>query len=185
MSILKIQFDPNAPAVVQSSSSAVIHAAAGKIDIPSWLFTLPDQEYQGCAKGHVAGGASVAPDGKRLSINVELVGPGLLIQHWKEEITEKQHIHLTSVSDMFVQGQRATVQLTWDMKVKAVSADTCEFTDTITLYDTPTLRAFVEKSGVPLDQMLAETKQAIDAHNAEETPNFARSIEKRTLSSGS
>lgn len=182
MSILNIPFDPKAPIAVQSSASAVIHAAAEKIDIPSWLFTLPDQEYQGCAKGHVAGGASVAPDGKRLSINVESVGPGLFVQHWKEDLTENQHIHLTSVSEMYVQGVRWTVQLTWNMKVRAISEDTCEFTDTITLYDTPTLRAFVEKSGVPLDQMLAEAKQAIDAHNAEETPNFAKSIEKRTLS---
>lgn len=185
MSTSKIQFDPNAPAAVQSSASAVIHVAAEKIDIPSWLFTLPDEEYQECAKAHIAGGATVAPDGKRISINVESVGPGLMVQHWKEQITEKQHIHLTSVSDMFVQNERTTLQLTWDMKVKALSTDSCEFTDTITLYDTPTLREFVEKSGVPVAQLLAGVKQAIDAHNAEETPNFARSIEKRTNSLGS
>lgn len=185
MSTSKIPFDPNAPIVIQSSASAVIHVAAEKIDIPSWLFTLPDEEYQRCAKGHVAGGATVAPDGKRISINVELVGPGLIVQHWKEQITEKQHIHLTSVSDQFVQGERSTVQLTWDMKVKAINKDSCEFTDTISLYDTPTLREFVEKSGAPLAQVITGAKQAIDAHNAEETPNFAKSIEKRTLSLGS
>ncbi len=175
-------FDEDAPILVQSSSSANIHAPMEKIDIPSWLFALTDHEYQQCSAAHVAGAATQAPDGKRISINVELVGPGLMVQHWTEEVAEKQHSRLRSISDMFVQGERATVQLTWDMTVKPISDNSCEFTDTITLFETPSYLAFVEKSGVPAGHMKEGVKQAIDAHNADETPNFAKSIEKRALS---
>src|ERR1700728_30746 len=108
-------FDEDAPILIQSSSSAIIHAPVEKIDIPSWLFALTDEEYQQCSAAHVAGAATQAPDGKRVSINVELVGPGLMVQHWTEEVAEKHHSRLRSVSDMFVQGERATVQLTWGM----------------------------------------------------------------------
>jgi hypothetical protein len=175
-------FNKNAPILVQSSSTAIIHVPVETIDIPSWLFALTDEEYQQCSAAHVAGATTQAPDGKRISINVELVGPGLMVQHWTEEISEKQHSHLVSISDMFVQGERAAVQLTWDMTVRSLSESSCEFTDTITLFETPDYLAFVEKSGVPAAQMKEGVRQAIDAHNADETPNFAKNIEKKALS---
>jgi hypothetical protein len=175
-------FDKNAPILVQSSSTATIHVPIEKIDIPSWLFALTDEEYQECSAAHIAGAATQAPDGKRISINVELVGPGLMVQHWTEEIAEKQHSYLASISDMFVQGERAVVQLTWDMTVKPLSKTSCEFTDTITLFETPDYVAFAQKSGMPTVQMKEGVRKAIDAHNADETPNFAESIEKKALS---
>jgi len=111
----------NAPILVQSSSKAVIHAPVEKIDIPEWLFTLTDAEYQHCSSAHIAGGATRTPDGKRISINVEMAGPSLLVQHWTDEIAEKQNCRLVSLSDMFAQQERTKVQLTWDMTVKPLS----------------------------------------------------------------
>jgi hypothetical protein len=34
--------------IVDSSFSAIINAPLEQIDIPSWYFSLPDDEYQGC-----------------------------------------------------------------------------------------------------------------------------------------
>jgi hypothetical protein len=48
-------FDKNAPILVQSSSTAIIHVPVEKIDIPSWLFALTDEECQRCSAAHVAG----------------------------------------------------------------------------------------------------------------------------------
>jgi hypothetical protein len=175
-------FDKSAPILVQSTSTAIIHVPVEKIDLPTWLFSLTDQEYQQCSVAHIAGAATKSPEGKRVSINVEQVGPGLMVQHWTEEIAERQHCQVVSISDMFVQGERAALQMIWDMTVKPLSENSCEFTDTITLFESPDLLAFAEKSGVTPAHMKEDVQQVINAHNAEETPNFAKNIEKKVLS---
>ncbi len=60
--------------LVDSSFSATIHAPIEKVDIPAWCFTLPDSEYQACSPAHYAAGATISPDGRRMSINVEIIG---------------------------------------------------------------------------------------------------------------
>jgi len=102
--------DKNAPPLLRSDSKAVIHAPVDKIDIPEWLFTLTDEEYQQCSIAHIAGAATRSLDGKRMSINVEMAGPGLMVQHWTEETAEKQYCRLVSLCEMFVQQQRSKVQ---------------------------------------------------------------------------
>ncbi len=167
----KTGFNENARLIVRSSAKAIINAPIDKIDIPEWLFALTDEEYQRCSGAHIAAGATRTPDGsKRIEINVEKVGPGLMVQHWTEDIAEKQHCRLVSLSDMFVQQERTKMQLTWDT------------TDTISVFETDEYLAFVKKSGASPEQMRDETQRALDAHNAEETPNFAKSIERRVLS---
>ena len=106
----KTGLDKNAPLLLRSDSKAVIHAPVDKIDIPEWLFSLTDEEYQQCSIAHIAGAATRSPDGKRMSINVEMAGPGLMVQHWTEETAQKQHCRLVSLSDMFVEQQRSKVQ---------------------------------------------------------------------------
>jgi hypothetical protein len=59
--------------IVDSSFSAVINAPIERIDIPEWGFSLPD-DYQGCSTAHFAAGSSTARDGRRMSVNVEVLG---------------------------------------------------------------------------------------------------------------
>jgi hypothetical protein len=94
-------FNENARLIVRSSAKAVINALIEKIDIPEWLFALTDEEYQRYSVAHIAAGATRTLDGsKRIEINVEKVGPGLMVQHWTEDIAEKQHCRLVSLSDV-------------------------------------------------------------------------------------
>ena len=171
----------NAPVLLRSDSKAVIHAPVDKIDIPEWLFTLTDEEYQQCSIAHIAGATTRSPDGERMSINVEMAGPALMVQHWTEEIADKQHCRLVSLSDLFDQLQHAKIQLAWDMTVKPLSESSCEFTNSIFLFETDALLAFFENGGAPPEQVRDALQRALDAHNEEETPNFAKSIEMRTL----
>jgi len=105
-----------------------------------------------------------------------------MVQHWTEDIAEKQHCRLVSLSDMFIQQERTKMQLTWDTSVRPLSENSCEFTDTISVFETDEYLTFVKKSGASPEQMRDETQRALDAHNAEETPNFAKSIENKALS---
>jgi hypothetical protein len=72
--------------IVDSSFTAIINAPLDKIDLPKWAFTLPDHEYQSCSPAHVATGFTTAPDGKRMSINVEVRGGVPTVQHYVETL---------------------------------------------------------------------------------------------------
>ena len=63
--------------LVESSFSATINAPIEKVDIPAWCFTLPEAEYQSCSPAHCSAGATTSPDGRRMSINVEILGGSL------------------------------------------------------------------------------------------------------------
>src|SRR6266404_472684 len=95
---------------------------------------------------------------------------------------EKQHCRLVSLSDMFIQQQHSKMQLAWDMTVKPLSNSSCEFTNSIFLFETDALLAFFENGDAPPEQARDALQRALDAHNDEETPNFAKSIERRTVS---
>ena len=63
--------------LVESSFSATINAPIEEVDIPAWCFTLPEAEYQSCSPAHCSAGATTSPDGRRMSINVGILGGSL------------------------------------------------------------------------------------------------------------
>jgi hypothetical protein len=71
--------------------------------------TPPDREYQGRSPAHVAAGFATAPDGTRMSINVKVIGGSPMVQHYVETLTEKDHLILESVSDVFTRAMPAHV----------------------------------------------------------------------------
>ncbi len=168
--------------LVQSSSKAVINAPLEKIDITEWVFTLSDAEYQSCSTAHYAGGTSTNSDGKRMSINVEMVGPGLILEHYVEDISERYHCRLISLSDVLAPQGRTRIQVRWEMIATALTENTCELTNNVVTGATDDYLAFLEKNGVPYEAAKEAMQKALDAHNHEETPNFAKSIERKALS---
>ena len=116
--------------LVQSSFSATINAPMEKVDIPSWCFTLPESEYQSCSPAHVSAGSTTAPDGRRMSINVEVLGGSMIVQHYVEEIGQPDHLRLVSTSDVFTPTGRTKIGVIWDLAVRRIDDKTCEFTNT-------------------------------------------------------
>ncbi len=168
--------------LVKSSSKAVINAPLEKIDITEWVFNLSDAEYQSCSTAHFAGGTSTASDGKRMSINAEMVGPGLILEHYVEDISEKHHCRLISLSDVLAPQGKTTIQVQWEMIATPLTDNTCELTNNVVTGATDDYLAFLEKNGVPYEPAKEAMQKALDAHNLEETPNFAKSIERKALS---
>jgi hypothetical protein len=167
--------------LVESSFSATINAPIETVDIPSWCFNLPESEYQACSPAHCSAGATTSPDGRRMSINVEILGGNLMVQHYVEEIAEPNHLKLTSNSDVFTSSGRTKVQVIWDLSVKRVDGKTCEFTNTVHSSATPELLDFLAKQGIPFDVFKSGRKPISEAHNRQETPLFAKSIERYVL----
>lgn len=167
--------------IVDSSFSATINAPIDKVDIPAWCFSLPEKEYQGCSPAHIAAGFTTAPDGRRMSINVEVIGGSLMVQHYVETLGRKDHLVLESESDIFTPTGRTTIHIMWELSVRAIDERTCEFTNHVRSTATEAFRAFLDRQGIPFDVFRAQRAPMSIAHNRGETPLFAASIERAAL----
>lgn len=167
--------------IVDSSFTATVNAPLEKIDIPKWCFSLSEKEYQGCSPAHIAAGFTTAPDGKRMSINVEVIGGSLMIQHYVETLGEKDHLILESISDVFTPTGRTTLHILWEMSVRPTDGGKCEFINHVRSTATDEFRAFLDRQGIPFDVFRAQRQPMSIAHNKGETPFFAASIERAAL----
>lgn len=167
--------------IVDSSFTAVINAPVDKIDIPAWCFGLPEQEYQGCSPAHIAAGYTTAADGKRMSINVEVIGGSLMVQHYVETLGQKDHLILDSTSDVFTPNGRTTIHVTWELSVRDIGGGKSEFTNRVRSYATKEFLIFLARQGIPFDQFRAQRQPASIAHNHSETAFFAASVERAAL----
>jgi len=164
--------------IVDSSFRAIVNAPLDKIDIPAWCFNLSEQEYQACSPAHVAAGFTMAPDGKRMSINVEVIGGSLMVQHYVETVAKRDHLILDSTSDVFTPTGRTTILVTWELSVRKLGAGTCEFVNRVRSHATEEFITFLARQGIPFEQFRAQRQPASIAHNQAETPLFAASIER-------
>jgi hypothetical protein len=135
-------------------------------------------EYQSCSPAHVAAGSTTSPAGKRMSINVEVIGGSLMVEHYIETLGEKDHLILESVSDVFAPTGRTTIHVQWELSVKAIDDRRCEFTNRVRSRATDDLRAFLDRQGIPFEVFRAQRQPMSIVHNQGETALFAKSIER-------
>ncbi|MBC7934083.1 MAG: hypothetical protein H7Y86_01810 [Rhizobacter sp.] len=168
--------------LAESTAISVINVPAEKINLTEWLFTLKEEEYQACSPAHIACGTSISKDGKRLSINVELVGDSLLVQHYMEEIGEKDHCLVYSLADSISSAGNARLGVTWELKVKKLSGTFCELSNHVVVSLTPEFSALLTKANITdLTPIKNSMQQNLEMHNKEETPLFANDMEAKAL----
>ena len=170
--------------IVKSSFNAIINAPIDRIDIPRWCFGLSESDYQECSPAHISAGFTTASDGKRMSINVEVIGGSLMVQHYVETLGEKDRLVLDSDSDVFTPTGRTKIHVTWELSAKDIGGGKCEFTNRVRSYATEEMLTFLARQGVPFDQFRSQRQPASIAHNQGETPLFAASIERAALNAG-
>jgi hypothetical protein len=84
--------------IVDSSFTAVINARLERIDIPKLCVNLAEDDYAGYSPAHIAAGLTSSPEDERMSINVEVIGGSLMVQHYVETLGKRDHLILDSVS---------------------------------------------------------------------------------------
>ena len=161
---------------------AMIAAPVEDIDLTTWLFTLRNDEYRSCSRAHIAGATSLAPDGKRMSINVEMPGPDLLVENYIESISERGRCLVHSISDVLTaSGKWTTIDVVWEISVKRGGSAT-EFTNHVRVGSTDAYIRYLHEAGLDdLEVVKRETTRILDAHSREETPLFAKNIEKKAI----
>jgi hypothetical protein len=169
------------PALSISTVTATINTPIEKVDIADWLFNLTDTEYQRCSHAHIAAGTTKTDSGKPMSINVETIGDALVVQHYVMEVHEPALCRLVSTSDAITKNGRSKVKVVWELSAKRIDDETCEYSNNIHSYATDEFLDFIKEHGITIEQAAAARQKASDDHNKEETPNFAKSIERRAM----
>lgn len=168
--------------IVDSTATHIVNAPLERVDLARWLFSLTDAEYRACSSAHIAGGTSRAPDGRRMSINVERISGNLLVQRYVEDVAGPDHVRVRSLSDSFTSGGETVLDILWELRVTPVAGDRCELSNRVVVTATPQFLASLTAAGVTsLDTIAPAMRASTTEHNREETPLFARDIECKAL----
>lgn len=164
----------------QSAYSAEIDVPLDQVDIEEWLFSLPEAEYlRCCAPDHIAAGITTTDDGRRMSINVEMIGTGLVVQHYVAEDAGPTYVRMNSISDVFTANGRTQVNVVWELMAEAVENGRTRYTNRVTAYPTDGFMDFLEAHQLSYETAAAARQAAGGDHNRRETPLFAASIARR------
>ena len=170
------------PVMADSRMDAIINTPCESIDLSAWVFGLTDKDYQACSKDHIAAAASLTSDGKRMSINVECIG-SLIVQHYVEDVSERRHCRLISVSDTFGPdiSARGQVGVIWEFFIEPINAAKTKFTNHVEVKAVPGFEEALRRQGVTLEQAQQRAQGVLAPHNTEETVLFAKDIERKAL----
>ncbi len=172
--------------LVESKKIATIHAPVERVDIADWLLHLPDAEYQRCARpDHIAAGTTTTDDGRPMSINVEVIGGSLMVQHYVAEVHGPHHCRMVSLSDVQTPGGWTKIWVIWDLSVAALDSASCRYTNQVLSHPTPAFLETLKGAGISLEDAVADRQAASDDHNRRETAFYAKSLERKALAGSS
>lgn len=170
----------------QATASADVDVPLENIDIADWLFNLPEEEYKRCCvPDHFAAGTTTTDDGRRMSINVEMIGTGLVVQHYVAEEATPTYCRMNSVSDVFTPAGHTKVNVIWELIAEAIDGTRTRYTNRVTTHPTDVFMDFIAEHGQTFEQAAAARQAAGGDHNHRETPYFAASIARRATARAS
>lgn len=147
------------------------------VDIEDWLKTLPTHEYQRCAPGdHKAAGYTVDDDGTPMSINIEMIGTGLVIQQYRFEVASKHYCKMVSISDVLSPAGWTTTQVIWELGMEQLEGDQLRYINTVTSHPTEDFLEFITAAGQTFEEAATARQHSSGQHCELETPHYARSI---------
>jgi hypothetical protein len=101
------------------------------------------------------------------------------------EVYEPHYCRMVSISDSISPAGRTKLQVIWELSAKKIDDQTCEYTNHIHSTAIAQTLEFLRAHNVTLEAASAARQKASHAHNVEETPKFAKSIEEHALKSES
>lgn len=159
--------------------TADVAAVFDRVDIAQWLKTLPTHEYQRCAPGdHKAAGYTTDDDGRPMSINVEMIGTGLVVQQYRFEVADTHYCKMISLSDILTPAGWTTTQVIWELRMEQLADGRCRYTNTVTSHPTDEFLKFISENGQTFAEAAAARQEASRRHCQVETPLYAQSIAK-------
>jgi hypothetical protein len=163
--------------LAQVVCTAAMDAPGERIDLPAWLRTLPDREFQRCAPpDHKAAGYTVTDDGRPMTVMVELIGADLFVQHYEYQTVSRNHCRLVSDSDVLTPVGWTTCRVIWELTADPVDDQTSRLTNALTSHPTAELMQFIAWRRQRSDAAATAAQAAFADHLERETPRYAQSI---------
>ncbi|MEM6346281.1 MAG: hypothetical protein AAF927_20495 [Bacteroidota bacterium] len=164
----------------EAIAQAQIHANIDSIDITDWLFNLSSEDYAACAEGHQSAAQGVLPSGKRISLNVEFVAGFFMVQHYIEKVSDKDSVLAVSPNSiLWLDDERfVLLQISWELKLEKIDEGSCMLTCKVT---SETDNEMFIKASHELSKGLDPADRPFQLHINEETPRFAKDIERKAL----
>jgi hypothetical protein len=73
------------------------------------------------------------------------------------------------------------VQVSWDLSIAAVNAETCTYTNRVVSYPTRGLLELLDRAGRTFEETAAGLQQATTDHNRRETTQYPASTQRKAL----
>ena len=99
-----------------------------------------------------------------MSINVEMIGTGLVVQHYAYETAGKDHCHMVSISDVLTPTGWTTVQVIWDLKADPIDDKTSKYTNTVTSHPTAQFMDFIARHDQTFEEAATARQAASGDH---------------------
>jgi hypothetical protein len=169
-----------------SACRHVIHAPIETVDLATWLLKLPDAEYcRCCPPDHIACGTTTTDGGIPMSINVEMIGKTLMIQHYSAELATPTLCRMVSTSDAFTPDGRTRVEVIWTLSAERIDEQTCEYRNTVLAHPTLEFMEFIAKHNISSkmrrlrSNMTTETIRGVKRRSSRGVSSGRRSAENR------
>jgi hypothetical protein len=91
-----------------------------------------------------------------MSINVEVIGGTLMVQHYVAEVYEPHHCRMVSLSDVQTPAGWRKIQVIWDLSVTALDSASCRYTNQVLSYPTPAFLETLEVAGISFEDAVAD-----------------------------
>lgn len=153
------------------SHEAPIQLPHSAIRLDEWLFNLSEKDYMACARGHRAVGTNRGAHFEGM-VNVESMAGALIIQHYRTEVLQADHVRLFSDrSEAYLMKVLPFyLKVGWEMQVSSVSADSSRLRCTIDVRNPLWVRSVGLFNG---------SNYWIRRHLIEETHGFARDLTRK------
>lgn len=163
-----------------ATAEATIHAPIESIHLSEWLFGLSSEDYAACASGHQSAAQGILPSGKRVSMNVEFVAGFFMVQHYIESISERDRVLTVSPNTLlWLDDERyVELQITWELRLAKLTDQSCQLSCRVASATENAQFAAVSHS---LNKDVDPAQTPFQLHIDEETPLFARDIERKAL----
>lgn len=114
----------------EATATAIIDAPVESVNVGKWMLTITPEEYVACSKELQSAAQGSLPSGKRFSVNLELAGDMLVVQHYIESVAERERVMGFSPDSVFWLSDTdyALAQVTREVAVERINEQSCELT---------------------------------------------------------
>lgn len=135
---------------VETMATTILHAPVEDIDLVKWFYGSIERDRRLVLDAFPEWIA--APDGKRMSIQVEVIGGRLVMQYYVETTARKDNLVLESHSHVIMsRGQLASMHIRWEVSVAALDGGKSKLTNHVQSRASQAFVAFLDRQGIEIE----------------------------------